>query len=181
MLLHTTNKTNVNTDLDGNPGLRDRIMALRWSKTTDENDNDTLPDVVIPWNYRSSFFDMGAPRDFKTVTRLRIAYQVTRTTGNTIPIVVKLVASDAKTNQGTAVLYDSGPMISAGTVDLPGGILGEIKEVWYTGNAAFPLNLTGFTFFWELSVPDTFTSNLFRPIIREVGVTYRMRKELRQF
>ncbi len=155
----------------------DEIACLRRTLNYDQDYAGTLTNVA--WSWLSPYMDLGNPRNLKSVTGVRIVFEVGMLTANLMTVAV------SATQKGQVVRTVSG------TVDLAGGaagVVGSVQEVWFrtppvandptdSGNG---MPLTGFTFNIKLSqtaasVADTFR----RPVIREIALIYRDRAELR--
>jgi len=133
----------------------------------------------VAWSWLSPYMDLGNPRNLKSVTGVRIVFEVGTTTLNEMTVAV------SATQKGQVVRTVSGVVNLAGTT---GAAAGSVQEVWFrtppvandptdSGNG---MPLTGFTFNIKLSqtaatVADTFR----RPVIREIALIYRDRAELR--
>jgi hypothetical protein len=153
---------------------KDRVYALRWSRQSDENAAGTL--FQIPWHFEFNYFDMDAPRDFKTVSRVRLVSQLTTVASLPLDLTVERDNGDSLT--GTIdVLPDPtqfGPPL-----------VGKAGESFFTGvpavglTPAVGLNLTGYSFKIRIGQTDLIAPTG-RPILREFGITFRMRKEVRQ-
>lgn len=158
---------------DTTSGQKDRVYALRWSFQSDENAAGTL--FKIPWHFEFDYFDMDAPRDFKTLSRVRLVSHLSTTASLPLDLTVE---------------RDNGDSL-AGTIDvLPdptqfgAAVVGKAGESFFTGvpavglTPAVFLNLTGYSFKLRISQTDQGALTA-RPILREFGITYRMRKEVR--
>jgi hypothetical protein len=135
-------------------------MSLRHFDRADEN-ADGATATLIPWSYTTGFFDMDAPPDEKTVTRVRVVY-VAETdppflTNNIVDIVVSNQA-------GTSF---------SGTLNLTGAT-GTV------GTADFTMRGTGYQWKVKLSQPTgAVGSTPVVPRILEMGVVYEARQERR--